>query len=147
MPAFDAAQPPSTHPAAAPQHGDDAARGLLDKIAAAVQKQSLEPILRSARGAAVQGNSVIFDLGDPPNEFLRRQLKDNLVVIAQAASQVLGRTIQVYVDNVPACAPPAGAAAPKSPLKQEDILERAKQEPAVRSFLDTFPGPVKAEKL
>jgi hypothetical protein len=27
------------------------------------------------------------------------------------------------------------------------LLEKAKQEPVIKSFLDVFPGPVKAEKL
>ena len=41
-----------------------------------------------------------------------------------------------------AVGPPAAGA-----VREEDVLERARREPAVKSFLDTFPGPVKAEKI
>jgi DNA polymerase-3 subunit gamma/tau len=126
----------------------DAALRLIERMAAAVQKESLAPILQSLAGAKLQGDSVILDLGQPPNEFLRRQLKENLPVIARAASSAVGRTVQVVLDEVQAEAPklqPGHAAAAKP--AEEDVLERAKREPVVQSFLDTFPGPVKAEKI
>lgn len=122
-------------------------RRLLDQIAKVVQKDSLVPILQSLAGAKLQRDSVIFDLGHPPNEFLRRQLKDNQAVIAQAASKVVGRTVQVLLDDVQTDAPktPPALSSSGQPA-EEDLLERAKREPAVQSFLDIFPGPVKAEK-
>lgn len=125
--------------------GDE--RALLERIAAAVKKESLEPILHSLAGARLSGNAVVVQLGRTPNEFLRRQLKDNLDVIAQAASQVVGRTVQVLLDEAltNGSGPPPDLAAADKP-SEEDILERARKEPLVQSFLETFPGPVKAEK-
>jgi hypothetical protein len=113
-----------------------------------VQKESLAPILHSLAGVVLKGDSVVLDLGQPPNEFLRRQLKENLDVIAQAASSTLGRTVAVLLGEpqpeMPEVQP--GSAAADQP-SQEDTLERAKREPTVQSFLDTFPGPVTAENL
>lgn len=128
--------------------GASGAPALLDRIAAAVGRGALESILHSLAGARLQGNSVILDLGQSPNEFLRRQLKDNLADIAQAASAVVGSTVQVLLGEVQTVAPrPQSGPAPAGEPHEEDILERAKKDPAVQSFLKTFPGPVKAEKL
>jgi len=108
----------------------------------------LVPILQSLAGAKLQRDSVIFDLGHPPNEFLRRQLKENQAVIAQAASEVVGHAVQVLLDDVQTDAPKtAPALASSDQPAGEDLLERAKREAAVQSFLDVFPGPVKAEKI
>jgi hypothetical protein len=123
-------------------------RQLLEQIAAAVQKESLEPILHSLPGARLIGTAVILDAGRPLNEFLRRQLKDNLPLIAQAASQVLGKTVQVVLDDVVNEAQKGQPGTFDASIPSgEGILERARKDPAVQSFLDTFPGPVKAEKL
>lgn len=128
--------------------GTSGARALLDRIAAAVQRGALESILHSLAGARLRGDSVVLDLGQSPNEFLRRQLKDNLADVAQAASAAVGRTVQVLLDEVQTEAPrpQSGVSAAGEP-SEEDVLERAKKDPAVQSFLKTFPGPVKAEKL
>jgi hypothetical protein len=120
-------------------------RSLIDRIAAAVQKESLAPILHSLSGARLTEKAVILDLGSQANEFQRRQLRENLDAVAQAAAAVVGRPLQVQFGDSQAevlmPAPPAGKPS------EGDILERAKKQPAVRSFLDTFPGPVKAEKI
>ncbi|MBZ5495521.1 MAG: DNA polymerase III subunit gamma/tau [Acidobacteriia bacterium] len=149
-PADPAPPPPPGNAAPSPPAPGSGAgtRRLLERIATAVPKESLEPILQSLAGAQLRGDVVILDLGQPPNEFLRRQLKDNLPVIAQAASTAVGRTVQVLLDDVQADAPKpeASLSSPGKPA-EEDLLERAKREPAVQAFLDTFPGPVKAEKL
>lgn len=128
--------------------GTSGARALLDRIAAAVQRGALESILHSLAGARLQGDSVVLDLGQSPNEFLRRQLKDNLADVAQAASAAVGRTVQVLLDEVQTEAPrPQPVVSAAGEPSEEDVLERAKKDPAVQSFLKTFPGPVKAEKL
>ena len=123
-------------------------RQLLESIAAAVEKASLEPILHSLNGARLQGGTVVLELGPTPSEFLRRQLKDNLPLISQAASNALGRTVDVSLGETHALAPssPAAPSSAGTP-SMEDILARARKEPSVQSFLDTFPGPVKAEKF
>jgi hypothetical protein len=41
---------------------------------------------------------------------------------------------------------PTGTA-DKPPQKEEDLLEKAKKDPIIRSFMDIFPGPVSAEKI
>jgi hypothetical protein len=122
-------------------------RELLDQIAAAVKKESLAPTLHSLAGARLVGEAVVLDFGPAPNEFFLGQLRDNIAVIAEAASSVLGRKVQVRLDEgaaAPETLPRAPAAAPGS---EEDILNQARKEPVVQSFLDAFPGPVKAEKL
>jgi hypothetical protein len=90
---------------------------------------------------------LVLELG-AANEFIRRQLKDNFDVIAQAASTVVGQEVHVEFADDPQPAPIQAPKPepPKSP-PGSDLLERAKQEPVIRSFLDTFPGPVKTEKL
>jgi DNA polymerase-3 subunit gamma/tau len=135
-------------PAPSAQDLGSETRRLLDQIAKVVQKDSLVPILQSLAGAKLRKDCVLFDLGNPPNEFLRRQLKDNQAVIAQAASKVVGRTVQVLLDDVQTDAPktPPALSSSGQPA-EEDLLERAKREPAVQSFLDIFPGPVEAEKI
>jgi DNA polymerase-3 subunit gamma/tau len=134
---------PSTVPAAG-----GGSQPLLEQMATVVQKESLVPILHSLAGAKLSGDLVILDLGQPPNEFLRRQLKDNMALIAQAASEALGRQVQISFDDAQAEVPMGPPSPPKAgPEAEEDILERAKKQPAVKSFLDAFPGPVKAEKI
>lgn len=139
---------PAPEPEAAQRGGVDPRRLLLE-ISGAVQKESLEPILQSLAGARVHGRTVVLDLGGA-NDFVRRQLNDNLDVIARAASTVTGAEVKVTLEQSTAAAdrsmraaeagPPPGADAP------EDVLERAKQDPVVRAFLEVFPGPVRAEK-
>jgi DNA polymerase III subunit gamma/tau len=135
-------------PDAATPDASSGGHPLLEQIVSIVQKESLLPILHSLAGARLSGNVVILDIGQPPNEFLRRQLKENLAVIAQAASQALGLQVQIAFDDVT----PDAAKSPASPpnargFAEQDLLERVKKDPAVQSFLDAFPGPVKAERI
>jgi DNA polymerase-3 subunit gamma/tau len=137
-----------------PLETGDPARNLLLKISARVRKGSLESNLQSLAGAEIQGDMVILNPG-ASSDFIRRQVKDSLSLIAEAASEVLGRPVRVRFGGE-APSPPAGKAPPSdagssavpaancAPL---DPLDRAKREPVVQSFLDVFPGPVKAEDL
>ena len=141
------------------REGGDPARSLLLKISARVRKESLESNLQSLGGAVLEDDVVILNPG-ASSEFLRRQVKENLPVIAEAASQVLGRLVRVRLGGDlpgPAVTPPS-APAPGAPSPAPapsgsaasvplDPLDRAKREPVVQSFLDVFPGPVKAEDL
>ena len=115
---------------------------LLQKIAGAVQKESLESALRALPQAELKDDSLVLDL-TRLNEFFRRQIRENISSIAQAASLIAGRSITVsFLHELGS---PAEAAAAAPPLT--DILERARREPIVQSFLDRFPGPVKAEEI
>jgi DNA polymerase III subunit gamma/tau len=121
-------------------------RELLLRIAAAVGREALESCLQNLAGARVQGERVVLDPGKA-SEFVRRQVNENLADITQAASRVLGSTVKVVFGD-PATQPVSHqerAIGKQSP--GDDLLEKVKKEPVVRSFLDVFPGPVKAEKL
>jgi DNA polymerase-3 subunit gamma/tau len=136
---------PVAHPGTDPEGGK---RLLLEQIAAAVPKESLEPLLHSLAGASLHENQVILDLGQSLNDFLRRQLRDNLAMISEAASSVVGRPVQIQIEDlVPDAPKPQRAAAAARQPDEEDVLEIARREPVVQSFLDAFPGPVKAEKI
>jgi DNA polymerase-3 subunit gamma/tau len=146
-----AAPPPPEDSTRAP-HGMADPRRLLLEIAAAVQKESLEPILQSLSGARLQGGTLALDLAGA-NDFIRRQLSENLEAIAAAASAVVGSTVDVVLEQggvskpaPPDTAGPPTAAADVLPDGSADPLERAKSDPVVRAFLEVFPGPVKAEK-
>jgi DNA polymerase-3 subunit gamma/tau len=123
-------------------------RQLLEQIAAAVPKESLEPLLHSLAGASLDENRVILDPGPSLTDFVRRQLRDNLAMISAAASRVIGRAVQVQLED-----PVPNASVPQPPVEaarqpaEMDVLEIARREPVVQSFLDAFPGPVKAEKI
>jgi len=124
-------------------------RDLLLRIAAAVGRESVESLLQELQGARLQGDLVILDPGQV-NDFYRRQIKENLSAITQAACRVLGKDVRVLLGDSPTREAPQRPSAPgtaSSSLSEEDILERAKREPVVKSFLDVFPGPVKAEKM
>ena len=139
--------------ASAREEGED--RDLLGRIASALGRESLESLLRSFSGARAEGDRLVLDPGGA-GEFIRHQVARNLDAIAGAAAVVLERKVRVTVEGgadtratsagdegAPATpAPQAGAASSPG-----DLLDRAGREPAVRSFLDTFPGPVKAEKI
>jgi DNA polymerase III subunit gamma/tau len=146
-PAHNAVPPDAAPPSPAAPEGGSEARRLLDNIAAAVSKESLEPLLHSLAGAELCENRVTLDLGQPLNDFMRRQLKENLAVISEAASRVVGRTVTVQFESglpdPPKTQPADFAAKPAA----DDVLEKARKEPVVQSFLDAFPGPVKAEKM
>jgi hypothetical protein len=80
---------------------------------------------------------------------MRRQLQDNLEVIARAAGSVVGFNVKIVMDRLTPESRPARSteAQPPPPVDSPaDILERAKREPVVRAFLEVFPGPVKADK-
>ena len=67
---------------------------LLQRIAAAVQKESIGSALRALPGAELKDDLLVLDL-TPVNEFFRRQIKENSSAITQAASQVAGRPITI----------------------------------------------------
>ncbi len=151
------ARPAAPQPIAAEcepqQEGADSTRNLLLKIASHIQKESLESILQSLAGAEIHGDAVILSPGSS-TEFCRRQVKDNLPVIAAAASELLGRPVTAKLGGESANSsaiprPPVGAAPVSSATAPApaDPLDRARREPVVQSFLDVFPGPVKAEDL
>jgi hypothetical protein len=104
--------------------------------------------MQSLAGAEVRGDVVTLDPGSS-TEFLRRQVRDNLTLVSEAASQVLGRPVKAQLGSTAGPARvPEPALQPAAPaISKSDPLERAKREPVVRSFLDVFPGPVKAEDL
>ena len=139
---------PAQPPAAQLPEGVHDPRELVLRISAHVRKESLESILQAVSGAELQGSSLILDPG-PISEFYRRQIRDNLPVIAQAASEVLGRTVSVQIGGSPPNSrPPAPVNRSEPPENRKpDVLERAKKEGAVQSFLEVFPGPVKAEEI
>jgi hypothetical protein len=97
-------------------------------------------------GAELNGNVVVLRPGKA-SEFARRQIKDNLAVIAQATSRVFGGNIKVVLAESEASTNVQDPATPDNRPDVNDPLEAAKQVPIVKSFLDVFPGPVKAEKL
>jgi len=119
-------------------------RELLLRIAGAVQKESVASLLQNLSGARLSGDTVTLDAADA-NEFFRRQIKENMGLIQKGASQILGRNVDVSIEapNLPGKSNHAPLSDPQPP----DIMERAKREPVVRSFLDVFPGPVEAEKI
>lgn len=124
-------------------------RDLLLKIAAAVQRESLQSLLQALEGARLQGETVVLEAGSA-NEFYRRQVRESLALIGQAASRVIGREVKVRLHEgvVGENSEKAGGTNPADAnVPVIDVLERAKRDPVVQSFLDTFPGPVKAEKI
>ena len=133
---------PEAHPAG------PGSRELLERIAGALKKESLAPILCEVPKAEPHGDTLELDLGSL-SEFHRRQIKENIGLIAEAASTVLGRNVKVTIGKEPAAPAREGnpSVARADPGVKTDILERAKREPVIQSFLDTFPGPIKAEDL
>jgi DNA polymerase III subunit gamma/tau len=122
-------------------------RELLLRISSVVPKESLQSLLQALDGAHIEGNSVILDPGGA-NDFYRRQVRDNLALLSQAASRIIGRDVTVVLREADSTAVADKATAPSAATSPEaDILEKAKREPIVQSFLDAFPGPVKAEKM
>jgi DNA polymerase-3 subunit gamma/tau len=119
-------------------------RELLLRIARAVQKESVASLLQNLSGARLSGNTVTLDAANA-NEFYRRQIKENLALIEEGASQILGRNVDVLIEAFTSPEKPKNT--PSSVSQQPDILGRAKREPVIRSFLDLFPGPVEAEKI
>lgn len=128
-------------------------REFLFKIAAAEGLESLETFIQSFNGAQLKGTQVVLDPGGA-SEFFKGQVQQKLPVIAQAASRILGYKVTAVLGAVLAQpgpkAVPARIPAPRprqDAAPAGDLLEQAKREPVVKSFLDVFPGPVKAEKI
>ncbi len=120
-------------------------RELLLRIAAVVGRESLESCLQTFAGARLQGEQVILEPGST-GEFARRQIKENISDITQAASKIVGTKVTVTIgQSVQKTAP--NQTPKENPFPDNDLLEKAKREPVVKSFLDVFPGPVKAEKI
>jgi DNA polymerase-3 subunit gamma/tau len=120
-------------------------REFLLRIAAAVGKESLESLLQSLDGARLQGDRLILEPGTA-GDFVCRQIRDGIPVIAQAAEKVTGSKVTVVLEETGS----RQAEKPESksnPAPEHDLLEKAKREPVIKSFLDVFPGPVKAEKI
>jgi hypothetical protein len=86
---------------------------------------------------------VVLEPGNA-GEFVRRQVRENLPAIAQAAARVVGSRVTVILGD-------GESQQTRNPARDDpsegDLLEKVKREPVVRSFLDVFPGPVKAEKI
>jgi DNA polymerase-3 subunit gamma/tau len=123
-------------------------RDFLLKIAAAVGREALESLLQTLEGARLQGNKVLLEPGTT-NEFIRRQIKENLPVITKAAAKIIGGEVTVLLVEPNSPQPRQASSPPEAEAKtrEADLLEKAKREPIVKSFLDVFPGPVKAEKI
>ncbi len=127
-------------------------RDFLLKIAAAVGREALESSLQTLEGARLQGDEVLLEPGTI-NDFIRRQIKENLPVITRAACKIVGSQVKVLLiepagpRRLQADNPQEAQNRPDNPAPEEDLLEKAKREPVVKSFLDIFPGPVTAEKI
>ncbi len=123
-------------------------KSLLLKIADGVGREALESVLQGMGGARLQEDKVIIDPGTA-NEFFRKQVKENLPVITQAAAKILGKKVTVLLGELAASEPqgPQGIKPENRAPDEMDILEKAKREPIVKSFIDVFPGRVKAEKI
>jgi len=123
-------------------------KALLLRIASAVGRESLESVLQNLAGARLQGGKVILDAGGA-SEFVRKQVGANLPLIAEAASSVIGTAVSVSVagEIQPNQARARREKTPPPPPQENDLLEKVKSEPVVKSFLDVFPGPVEAKKI
>jgi DNA polymerase III subunit gamma/tau len=123
-------------------------RELLLRIAASVGREALDSCIQSLAGARVRDGRVILDPGTA-GEFVRRQVKENLADITHAASKVLGTKMTVILGEQELLQSPEPQKQDGGPssLSQDPLLEKVKKEPVIRSFLDVFPGPVKAEKI
>jgi hypothetical protein len=121
-------------------------RNLLFKIAAAVGRESLESLMQDWEGAELNGNVVVLRPGTA-SDFAQRQIQESLAAITQAASRVLGSKVKVILAEPETRVNAQTPATPNSRPAEGNLLETAKREPIVKSFLEVFPGPVKAEKI
>ena len=121
-------------------------REFLLRIAAAVGREALESCLQNLVGARAEEGKVILEMGDA-GEFVRRQVKENLPDIAKAASKIVGSKVAVALAEQEPPRVSGYERVEDSPPSDDKLLEKVKREPVVRSFLDVFPGPVKAEKI
>ena len=133
-----------------PQAAASGNRELLSRIADRVQKESLVSILQSLSGAYLKDAQVVLEVGSA-NDFFKRQVRENLNLISEAASAVVGSPVQAAIEGELVLRP--SGPIEKTPTLESiapakiDPLDRAKREPVVRAFLDMFPGPVKAEEI
>jgi DNA polymerase III gamma/tau subunit len=132
-------------PAAIPAPGS---KDLLLKIAGAIGRASLETILQDLEGARLQGDRIVLEMG-AAKEFVRNQIKENLPLIIETARRVVGRQVSVQIGDSAASEPPRQPShdSVENKAVDPDMLEKAKREPIVKSFLDVFPGRVKADKI
>jgi DNA polymerase III gamma/tau subunit len=94
---------------------------LLDKIAAAVERESLRSLLQSLAGARLEENRVVLDPG-AINDFTRERVERSLKEIAEAASGVLGRQVAVVMAGAASVAPaPASAPPVQKPEQRKDV--------------------------
>jgi DNA polymerase-3 subunit gamma/tau len=125
-------------------------RELLSSIVDHVQKESLVSILQSLSGAYLRDAQVVLEIGSA-NDFFKRQVRENLNLISEAASAAVGRPVQAAIEGELLLRPstPIEKTPAPEPIASGKIdpLDRAKREPVVRAFLDMFPGPVKAEEI
>jgi DNA polymerase-3 subunit gamma/tau len=122
-------------------------RDLLQKIASAVGSEALESLMHRLGGAKLEKGRLVLEMGSA-NRFFQSQIRENLAAISRAAATVLGREVEVRMEDGPAVeVNPAETPGPPETKPDSDILEKAKREPIVRSFLDVFPGQVTAEKI
>ena len=120
---------------------------MLHEIASNTGREALDSLIQSLDGARLEEDKVILELGSA-NEFFRRQIRENLAVIEQAASAVVGKNVSVLLEE--SSHTPQNSDNPRNSSDSDpesDLLEKAKREPIVQSFLDIFPGQVKAEKI
>jgi DNA polymerase III subunit gamma/tau len=136
--------PPTTEPVLPDLSSDS--RELLSRIAAGMERESLESCLLGFAGARAEGARIILEPGQT-SEFARRLIRDNLSGIAQVASRVMGSAVKVEIGEPEKKNPPKQELVKRTTPSEETLLEKVKKEPVVRSFLDVFPGPVKAEKI
>jgi hypothetical protein len=128
-------------------------RAFLLRIAAGVGRESLESLLQSLDGARLHGERLVLEPGTA-SDFVLRQIKENLSAITQAARNIIGSTVTVVLGEEKSHQAPKSKSKSKSEPKSNEnsplkgsLLEKAKREPVIKSFLDVFPGPVKAEKI
>ena len=122
-------------------------KALLLRIASAVGRESLESVLQNLAGARLQGGKVILMPAAQANSCGNRSVPISL--IAEAASSVIGTAVSVSVagEIQPNQARARREKTPPPPPQENDLLEKVKSEPVVKSFLDVFPGPVEAKKI
>jgi DNA polymerase III subunit gamma/tau len=125
------------------------ARDVLLRIAAATGREALESLLHRLEGARLEADRVVL-LPGTANEFFRKQIRDNLPAIEEAAVKIAGGRVKVLLEDTASSGrlvPPEGQVEAQDIQPEPNILDRAKREPIVKSFLDVFPGRVKAEKI
>jgi DNA polymerase-3 subunit gamma/tau len=143
----DRPSPSSPHSVEAVPHGlARDSRELLLRIAAAIGREALESCLQNFAGARIQDGRLILEPGDA-NEFVRRQVTENLSDITMAASRIFGDGIVVRLEEQKSSPVRTREKSRSTSQSDDDLMEKVKKEPVIQSFLDVFPGPVKVEKI